>query len=97
MANTRRRIPYSVGDKKLEKLDQSKIKSKLTGDEEGKLSTDMQKKYEELLPTPQSDKNRETLVQKLEDLFNGQWPGHDIRVHVFGSSGNMLATDDSDG
>lgn len=96
MANTRRRVPYSVGDKKLEKLDQSKIKSKLTEAEGAKLSADMQMKYEGLLPTSQSDKNRETLVRKLEDLFNGQWPGHDIRVHVFGSSGNMLATDDSD-
>ncbi|KAH7312092.1 zinc finger protein-like protein [Rhexocercosporidium sp. MPI-PUGE-AT-0058] len=96
MANTRRRIAYSVGDKKLERLDPAKIKSKLSEDEERKLSTDMRELYDRLLPTPESDKNRETLVQKLEDMFNGQWPGHDIRVHVFGSSGNMLATDDSD-
>ncbi|CZT50697.1 related to polynucleotide adenylyltransferase [Rhynchosporium secalis] len=96
MANTRRRIAYSVGDKKLERLDPEKIKSKLSEDEARKLSTDMRTLYDTLLPTPQSDKNRETLVQKLEDMFNGQWPGHDIRVHVFGSSGNMLATDHSD-
>ncbi|KAL2062293.1 hypothetical protein VTL71DRAFT_6559 [Oculimacula yallundae] len=96
MANTRRRIAYSVGDKKLERLDPSKIKSQLSEDETRTLSADMRKLYDTLLPTPKSDNNRETLIRKLEDLFNGEWPGHDIRVHVFGSSGNMLATDDSD-
>ena len=29
--------------------------------------------------------------------LNERWPGYDIRVHVFGSSGNLLCTSDSDG
>lgn len=97
LAHTKRRMPYSIGSEKLEKCSASSIKSKLSEDEERKLSTDMRELYDRLLPTPKSDRNRELLVQKLENLFNSEWPGHDIRVHVFGSSGNMLCTDESDG
>ncbi|KAK2624685.1 hypothetical protein QTJ16_005878 [Diplocarpon rosae] len=96
MAHSKRRMPYNLGDELLEKLDPSQIKSKLAGEDERRLSADMKEMYDSLLPTPQSDRNREHMVQKLEDLFNGKWPGHDIRVHVFGSSGNLLCTDSSD-
>ena len=92
-----RRIPYAEGTEKLETLDSAKIKSKLSKDEERVLSTDMRELYDRLLPTPASEARREELVQKLEKSFNDEWPGHDIRVHVFGSSGNLLCTDDSDG
>lgn len=36
-------------------------------------------------------------MKKLEKILRGQWPGSDIKVHVFGSSGNLLCTTDSDG
>jgi hypothetical protein len=97
MAHTKRRMPYSLGAEKLDKLNSSAVKSKLSEDEERKLSTDMRELYDRLLPTPDSEKKRENLVQKLEKLFNNEWPGHAIRVHVFGSSGNLLCTDESDG
>ena len=97
MAHTKRRMPYSLGSEKLEKLDPTDVKSNLSEDEERKLSTDMRELYDRLLPTPESEARREKLVQKLEKLFNDEWPGHNIRVHVFGSSGNLLCTDDSDG
>jgi DNA polymerase sigma len=97
MAHTKRRMPYSLGAEKLDKLNSSAVKSKLSEDEERKLSTDMRELYDWLLPTPDSEKKRENLVQKLEKLFNNEWPGHAIRVHVFGSSGNLLCTDESDG
>lgn len=94
---SRRRMPYSLGTDKLEKTDQDKIKSKLSEDGERKLTTDMRELYDRLLPTQEIEKNRQKLVQKLETLFNEEWPGHDIRVHLFGSSGNLLCSDDSDG
>jgi DNA polymerase sigma len=90
-------MPYSIGNEKLDDVDLSQIKTKLSEDEERRLSTDMRTLYDQLLPTQQSETRREDLVKKLEKLFNDEWPGHNIRVHVFGSSGNLLCTDESDG
>ncbi len=97
MAHTKRRMPYSLGGEKLEKMKPEDVKNKLSDDEERTLSTDMRELYDRLLPTSQSETRREKLVQKLEGLFNTEWPGNNIRVHVFGSSGNLLCTDESDG
>jgi hypothetical protein len=98
MAHFQRRMPYSIGAEKLERLNvKDDVKSKLTEEEERKLSEDMDALYGRLLPTAESDKRREKLVQKLETLLNTAWPGHNTRVHVFGSSGNLLCTDESDG
>ncbi|KAJ6446984.1 PAP/25A associated domain-containingfamily [Purpureocillium lavendulum] len=94
--NSRRRIPYSVGNDRLEKLDLRTVKNKLSEDEERKLTTDMREIYDRLLPTEAVEENRKKLVKKLEKIFNDEWPGHDIRVHLFGSSGNLLCSDDSD-
>ncbi|CVK83895.1 hypothetical protein FPRO06_00305 [Fusarium proliferatum] len=94
--NSRRRIPYSVGNDRLEKLDLRTVKSKLAEDEERKLATDMREVYDRLLPTAAVEENRKKLVSKLEKTFNDEWPGHDIRVNLFGSSGNLLCSDDSD-
>ena len=65
--------------------------------EEGKLSGDMRELYDRILPTRESDEKRARFVQKLDRILNQQWPGNEIKVHVFGSSGNMLCTNDSDG
>ncbi|KAK6611786.1 pap 25a associated domain family [Botrytis cinerea] len=96
MASIRRRMPYSLGADRLEQLNDSDVKSKLSDEEERKLSTDMRELYDGLLPTAETDERRRRLVSKLEDMFNKEWPGHDIRVYVFGSSGNLLCTDASD-
>lgn len=90
-------MPYSLGADRLEQLKDSDVKSKLSDEEERKLSTDMRELYDRLLPTAETDERRRKLVLKLEDMFNKEWPGHNIRVHVFGSSGNLLCTDESDG
>jgi DNA polymerase sigma len=90
-------MPYSIGNEKLEDGNLSEIKQKLTEDEDKTLTADIKDLYDRLLPTSQSETRREALVQKLEKLFNAEWPGHNIRVHVFGSSGNLLCTDESDG
>ncbi|KAA8568123.1 hypothetical protein EYC84_008525 [Monilinia fructicola] len=95
-ASIKRRMPYNLGGDLLEKLKDSDVKSKLSEDEERKLSTDMRELYDRLLPTAETDERRRKLVLKLEDMFNKEWPGHDIQVHVFGSSGNLLCTDESD-
>lgn len=95
--NSRRRIPYSVGSERLERLDLRAVKSKLSEVEEKKLANDMSQIFDRLLPSESVEENRKRLVRKLERIFNEEWPGHDIRVHLFGSSGNLLCSDDSDG
>lgn len=90
-------MPYSLGSDKLEKTNLEKIKSKLSEDEERKLTTDMRELYDRLIPTEKVEENRKKLVVKLEKIFNEEWPGNDIRVNLFGSSGNLLCSDDSDG
>lgn len=88
-------MPYT--DRQVQKLNLAEVKSKLSEEDERILSTDMRELYDRLLPTSESEKRRETLVLKLEKLFNDAWPGKNTRVHVFGSSGNLLCGDDSDG
>lgn len=95
--HARRRIPYNIGSDPLEKSDLNKIQSQLSEEEERKLTTDMRELYDRLQPTSKVEENRQKLVRKLEKLLNDRWPGHDIRVHLFGSSGNLLCSDDSDG
>ncbi|KAH7037198.1 uncharacterized protein B0I36DRAFT_236612 [Microdochium trichocladiopsis] len=93
---SRRRIPYNIGDAPLDKVDLKTVKAKLTDPEQEKLTKDMNELYDRLQPTASIEQNRHQLVRKLEKLFNDAWPGHDIRVHLFGSSGNLLCSDDSD-
>jgi hypothetical protein len=94
---SRRRMPYSGGNERLSKVDLSTIKQKLSNEEETKLSAEIETLYQRLLPTQEVEGKRKRLVQKLEKLLNRAWPGHDIQVHLFGSSGNLLCSDDSDG
>jgi len=94
--NSKRRMPYSIGSDKLERTSLDRVKSKLSEDEERKLTTDMRKLYDRLTPTAKVEENRQKLVVKLERIFNEEWPGNDIRVNLFGSSGNLLCSDDSD-
>ena len=96
MAHFRRRIPYSIGGDKLESSP-TKVLRKLEPAEEEKLSRDMQELYHKLLPSKESEDRRARFVAKLERILNDRWPGNKIKVHVFGSSGNLLCTSDSDG
>lgn len=96
MAYSRRRIPYSLG---VDLLPEEKdgLKESLDPEEERRLTTDIMELYDRLLPSAESDDRRRQLVRKLEKLFNEQWPGHEIKANVFGSSGNKLCSSDSDG
>lgn len=96
MAYFRRRMPYSLGGDLLTEAKEPP-KRQLEPEAEKKLTADMMELYEQLLPSAESDDRRQQLVRKLEKLFNNQWPGHDIKVHIFGSSGNRLCSSDSDG
>lgn len=89
-------MPYSLGGDKLEQQ-AGPLKAHLDPDEDKKLSGDMRELYDRLLPSAESEERRVKFVQKLETLLNTQWPGNKIRVHVFGSSGNKLCTNASDG
>jgi DNA polymerase sigma len=71
-------------------------KKTLEPDEHEKLSGDMRELYDRLLPSQESEERRAQLVKKLERILNEEWPGNDIRVNVFGSSGNLLSSSDSD-
>lgn len=96
MAFSRRRVPYSVGGDLLERP-KCMPKKYLNPMEENKLSGDMRELYDRILPSTESEIRRAKFVQKLEKILNERWPKNEIKVHVFGSSGNMLCTSDSDG
>jgi DNA polymerase sigma len=89
-------MPYSLGGDLLPE-ETAGLQEQLEAEEEERLTADIQILYDRLLPSAESDDRRRQLVQKLEKLFNEQWPGNDIKVHVFGSSGNKLCSSDSDG
>jgi DNA polymerase sigma len=90
-------MPYKLGSEKLEPAPVGTVKTKLSEDENRRLTADMEALYQDILPTPKSETKRRVFVEKLERIMNDQWPGHDIKVNVFGSSGNLLCTDESDG
>lgn len=93
----KRRIGYKDGGNECLPPPLSEPKAHLEPHEDDRLSGDMRELYDRLLPTQESEDRRAMLVQKLETLLNNEWPGSDIEVHVFGSSGNLLSSSDSDG
>ncbi|RUS19786.1 hypothetical protein BC937DRAFT_86911 [Endogone sp. FLAS-F59071] len=64
--------------------------------QEDHLSVQMLHLFESLLPTAESHERRQQFVTKIENILNEEWPGHDIKVHLFGSSENDLGTINSD-
>jgi hypothetical protein len=92
----KRRIPYLEGGDQELGPPTKEPKKRLGPEEEGKLSSDMRELYGRLLPSAESDERRTTLIKKLEHMMKDEWPEHNIEVAVFGSSGNLLSSDDSD-
>lgn len=92
----RRRIQYDIGDAILERP-KEEPKAFLNPEEEDKLSGDMRELYDRLLPSEESEQRRKELVTKLDRILRNEWPGTEFTVHVFGSSGNLLCTSESDG
>lgn len=89
-------MPYTIGADILPE-EKEELKQSLEQEEEKRLTADIMDLYDRLLPSAESDDRRRQLVAKLEKLFNEQWPGYEIKAHVFGSSGNKLCSSDSDG
>jgi len=92
----KRRIPYAEGGEYELGPPAKEPKKSLSRHEEQKLDSDMRELYDRLLPSDESEERRAKLVRKLEKMMRDRWPGHDIRVNVFGSSGNLLSSSDSD-
>ncbi|KAG8627423.1 hypothetical protein KVT40_004906 [Elsinoe batatas] len=92
----KRRIPYKDGGNDPLPSPKTRPKAALEPDEEDKLSGDMRELYDRILPSDESEERRAKLVKKLEKILNDEWPGNDIKVNVFGSSGNLLSSSDSD-
>lgn len=92
----KRRMPYVDGGDQELSPPKKEPKKTLNPDERDKLSGDMRELYDRLLPSQESEERRTKLVPKLDRILNDEWPGNDIRVNVFGSSGNMLSSTDSD-
>ena len=96
-AETRkRRIPYADCFEHALGPPKKEPKKSLAPYEEERLSGDMRELYDRLLPSEESEDRRRRLVKKLEKMLREEWPGNDIRVNVFGSSGNLLSSSDSD-
>ncbi len=97
MAFSRRRFPYSPESGPLPHEAPPAARKRLEPAVERRVTADMQALYAQLLPSADDDARRARFVAKLERILNERWPGNDIQVHVFGSSGNLLCTKDSDG
>lgn len=93
----KRRIAYIEGGNEPLPPPEKEPKKTLEPHEDERLSGDMRELYDRLLPTEESEQRRSELVKKLENIFNTEWPGNDIKVNVFGSTGNLLSSNDSDG
>jgi DNA polymerase sigma len=91
----RRRIPYHSSDL-LEPPTQEPAAA-LDPHQDGKLSGDMRELYDRLQPAVENTHRRDRFVRKVQRILDTEFPGNDFRVHVFGSSGNMLYTCESDG
>ena len=91
----RRRMPYQ-SDEILEKAKEEPKKS-LDPNEDDKLSGDMRELYDRLVPKQEDEDTRARFIRKVERILQTEFPGTKIMVHVFGSSGNMLWTSESDG
>lgn len=94
--SVKRRMQYDIGDAPLDEPPATP-KETLDPEEDKKLTDDMKELYGRLLPTEDSEERRRKFLIKLEHILHKQWPGNEFTVHVFGSSGNMLCTSDSDG
>ena len=92
----RRRMPYSLGIERLQKVNPAKVRS-IPPEHEGQLTKDMNQLFDNLLPTQDVAQNRKRFVAKLEKIFKDEWPEHNIQINVFGSLGNMLCSDYSEG
>jgi DNA polymerase sigma len=91
----RRRVPYHSSDI----LDKAKEEPKkiLDPHEDDKLSGDMRELYDRIQPTQENTETRNKFMTKVQRILETEFPGNEFKVSIFGSSGNMLWTAESDG
>lgn len=92
----KRRMPYTDDAEKELGPPKKEPRKTLNPVEQDKLSGDMRELYDRLLPSQDSEDRRAKLVAKLDRILTQEWPDANIRVNVFGSSGNLLSSTDSD-
>jgi DNA polymerase sigma len=90
----RRRVPYHSSEI-LEKAVEEP-KTALDPHEDDKLSGDMRELYDRLQPNHANTELRNTLVRKAQRILETEFPGNEFKVDIFGSSGNLLWTAESD-
>ena len=73
------------------------LKKTLDPHEDDKLSGDMRELYDRIQPTQEHTDVRNRFVAKVQRILETEFPGNDFKVSIFGSSGNMLWTAESDG
>lgn len=91
----RRRVPYQSDELLAQATEE--LKTTLDPHEDDKLSGDMRELYDRLQPTQADTEVREKFVKKVQRILETEFPGIEMKFHVFGSSGNMLWTAESDG
>jgi hypothetical protein len=91
----RRRVLYHSSEI-LEKAKEEPKKT-LNPHEDDKLSGDMRELYDRIQPTQENTDTRNRFVAKVQRILETEFPGNEFKVSIFGSSGNMLWTAESDG
>lgn len=96
---SRRRMPYSdeAGGAGILAKPKQEPKKRLEQGQEARLTEDLYALYNALLPSSDNRARREMLLKNLREFIAEEWPDKDFKVHVFGSSGNLLYNDKSDG
>ena len=92
----RRRIQYNIGSDPLNDP-REEPERELGAENDTLLTRKMEDMYGWLLPSEESERRRKQLVEKIERILREEWPTEEFKAHVFGSSGNLLCTSESDG
>ncbi|KAB8349704.1 hypothetical protein FH972_023719 [Carpinus fangiana] len=90
---SRRRMPYNIGS---EPLEAEKPFWTMSSDRREQITLQCETLYQKLLPSADSQRRRDALVAKLQRILEEEMPESRIKIDVFGSSGNLLCTSDSD-
>ncbi|KAI8351155.1 hypothetical protein BD560DRAFT_409380 [Blakeslea trispora] len=95
-SNNIKHTPSLDDDLAADESDSSFVPYALNIQQEDNLSIDIIQLYNDLLPTKESYDRRTKFVKSMERLLNNEWPDHDIKANVFGSSVSDLGTSSSD-
>ena len=77
--------------------DPVRVNATLDKEKECKLDQDIANLYRDSLPSDESQARRDAVASKIRKILRDEFPNGEIQVSVFGSSGNLLNTDNSDG